>query len=186
VQELWFELRLLDIVAKSVQPRAAGRAISKAASFAIDVSFRCEPSTAPSLLGLAAIHYFKRVKDSAGLAPKSRFVAAKPIKGEVGKVGETQKATSELDSGSVGFPPRIGKRFYVADSRGRSCTATCGFGPLEGSVNYLMGIRKQPAVLLIVMQLLSLNLEQSVFHTRSAAQPPQNARQSQHELALDS
>jgi hypothetical protein len=69
-------------------------------------------------LGLAAIQYFKRVKDSAGLAPKRRFIAAEPIKREVRKVGETQKATGELDSGSVGFHPRPGKRFYVADSIG--------------------------------------------------------------------
>jgi hypothetical protein len=67
-------------------------------------------------LGLAAIQYFQRVKDSAGLAPKSRFIAAEPIKREVGKVGETQKATGELDSGCVRFPPRVGKHLYVADS----------------------------------------------------------------------
>ena len=35
------------------------------------------------------------------------------------------------------------------------------------------------------MQLLSLNLEQSGFRNRGAAQPPQNARQSQHKFALD-
>ena len=69
-----------------------------------------------SLLRFAAIQFFQRVKDSAGLAPKSRFVAAEPIKREVGKVGETQKATGELDSGCVGFQPRVGKRFYVAGS----------------------------------------------------------------------
>ena len=47
-------------------------------------------------------------------------------------------------------------------------------------------MRKQLAVLPIVMQLLNLNLEQSGFHSRGTPQPPQNARQSQHELALDS
>ena len=30
------------------------------------------------------------------MAPKSRFIAAEPIKSEVGKVGEAQKATGEL------------------------------------------------------------------------------------------
>ena len=65
---------------------------------------------------LAAIQYFERMKDSAGLTPKCRFIAAEPIKSEVGKVGETQKATGELDSGSVGFHPRVGKRCYVAES----------------------------------------------------------------------
>ena len=59
---------------------------------------------------LAAIQYFECMKDSAGLAPKCRFIAAEPIKSEVGKVGETQKAMGELDSGSVGFHPRVGKR----------------------------------------------------------------------------
>jgi len=61
-------------------------------------------------LRLAAIQYFECMKDSAGLAPKCRFIAAQPIKSEVGKVGETQKATGELDSGSVGLHPRVGKR----------------------------------------------------------------------------
>ena len=64
----------------------------------------------------AAIQFFQRVKDSAGLAPKSRFIAAEPIKWEVGKVGETQKAAGELDSGRVSFQPRVGKRCYVAES----------------------------------------------------------------------
>ena len=73
------------------------------------------PSMAVSLLRLAAIQYFERVKDSAGLAPKCRFIAAEPIKSEVGKVGEAQKATGELDSGSVGFHPRVRKRCYVAE-----------------------------------------------------------------------
>ena len=52
---------------------------------------------------LAGIQYFERVKDSAGLAPKSRFIPAEPIKREVGKVGETKKAAGEFDSGSVSF-----------------------------------------------------------------------------------
>jgi hypothetical protein len=73
------------------------------------------PKTAPSLLRLAAIQYFERMKDSAGLAPKGRFIAAEPIKSEVGKVGEAQKATGELDSGSVGFHSRFGKRCHVAE-----------------------------------------------------------------------
>jgi hypothetical protein len=66
-------------------------------------------------LRLAVIQSFERAKDSASLAPKSRFIPAEPIKREVGKVGETQKATGELDSGSVGFHPSAGKQFYVAD-----------------------------------------------------------------------
>ena len=75
--------------AKSVQPAQRDLRFQRQRSFAIDVSFRSKPSTAPSLLRLAAIQYFERVKDSAGLAPKRRFIAAEPIKREVGKVGET-------------------------------------------------------------------------------------------------
>ena len=153
-------------------------------SFAIDVRLRSEPSTTPSLLGLAAIQYFQHVEDSAGLAPKGRFIAAEPIKGKVGKVGETQEAMGELDGASVGFHPRIGKHFYVVNSTEWGCIGSGGFWPAEDWV--ITGIRKPLAVLPVVMQLLSLNLEQSGFHSRGAAQPPQNARQSQHELALDS
>ena len=93
-----------------------GRELVAGGSFAIDVSFASWPNAAHSLLRLAAIQYFERVKDSAGLAPKCRFITAEPIKSEVGKVGETQKAAGELDSGSVGFHPRLEKRFYGADS----------------------------------------------------------------------
>ena len=114
------------------------------------------------LLRFTSIQHLEGVKDPGGLAPKSRFIAAEPIKREIGKVGETQKAAGELDSGSVGFQPRVGKRFSVADSTGRSCVAAGGFGPTENRVNYLTGIRKQLAVLPIVMQLPSLNLEQYV------------------------
>ena len=53
-------------------------------------------------------------------------------------------------------------------------------------MNYLTGMRNQLAALPIVMQLLSLNFEQPGFHSRGAAQPPQNTRQSQHKFALDS
>ena len=93
-----------------------GRELVAGGSFAIDVSFASWPNAAHSLLRLAAIQYFERVKDLTGLSPERRFIAAEPIKGEVGKVGETQKATGELDTGSVGFQPRVGKRFYVAGS----------------------------------------------------------------------
>src|SRR6516162_6752845 len=84
-------------------------------SFAIEVGFASWPNAARSLLRLAAIQYFERVKDSAGLTPKCRFIAAEPIKSEVGKVGEAQKAMGKLDSGSVGFHPRVGKRCYVVE-----------------------------------------------------------------------
>jgi hypothetical protein len=37
----------------------------------------------------------------------------------------------------------------------------------------------------MVTQMFSLNLEQSGFHCRGAAQPPQNTGQSKYEFALD-
>src|SRR5262249_4514230 len=132
-----------------------------------------------------SIQHLEGVKDPRGLAPKSRFIAAEPIKREVGKIGYTQKAAGDLDSGSFDVHPRVGKHFYVVNAEW-GCIAAGGCGPTENRVNSLPAIRKQLPVLPIVMQLLSLNLEQSGFHTRGAAQPPQNARQSQHELALDS
>ena len=55
-------------------------------SFAIDVSFGSRPNTARSLLRLAAIQYFERVKDPTGLAPESRFIAAEAIECEIGQI----------------------------------------------------------------------------------------------------
>src|SRR5215469_10269171 len=66
-----------------------------------------------SLLRFASIEGLERVKDSTGLAPKSRFIAAEPIKSEVGKVGETQKAMGEVDIRSVGVFSRVGYRFHL-------------------------------------------------------------------------
>jgi hypothetical protein len=51
----------------------------------------------PPLLRFASIKGLERVKDPTGLAPESRFITAEAIEGEIGKVGETQKATGELD-----------------------------------------------------------------------------------------
>ena len=115
-------------------------------------------ATAP-LLRFASIKDLERVKDPTGLAPESRFIAAEAIEREIGQIGQPQKAAGELDSSSVGFHPGVGRRFYVADSTGRSCIAAGGFGPPGRRVNYPTGIRKQLAVLPIVMQLLSLNLK---------------------------
>jgi hypothetical protein len=59
-------------------------------------------------LGLAAIECFERAKDSTGLAPESRFIAAEAIEREIGQVGQAQKAASELDIGSVGIFLTVG------------------------------------------------------------------------------
>ena len=54
--------------------------------------FRDNRRTTAPLLRFAPIKGLKRAKDPTGLAPKRRFIAAEPIKREVRKVGETQKA----------------------------------------------------------------------------------------------
>lgn len=123
-----------------------------------ELHFRDNRRTTVPLLRFASIKRLERVKDPTSLAPKRRFIAAEPIKREVGKIGETQKAAGELDSGSVGFHPTAGQGFYVNGTE-RSCIAAGGFGPPEHCVNYLTRIWKQLAVLSIVAQVLSLNLE---------------------------
>ena len=46
-----------------------------------------KPKTARSLLWFAAIKYLECVKDSAGLTPKGRLVAAETIEREIRQVG---------------------------------------------------------------------------------------------------
>ena len=53
------------------------------------------------------------MKDSPGLAPKRRFIAAEAIEREIGKVGETQKAMGEVDIRGVGGFSRVGYRFHL-------------------------------------------------------------------------
>ena len=50
--------------------------LERSKSFAIAMSFPRKPNAARSLLRLAAIQCFERVKDPAGLPPKICFVAA--------------------------------------------------------------------------------------------------------------
>ena len=56
-----------------------------------------DTGSTPSLLWFAAIQGVERKQDPADLAPKRCFVSAQPIEREVGQVGETQKATRELE-----------------------------------------------------------------------------------------
>ena len=56
-----------------------------------------ETETAPSIPWFAAIQGFKSKKDLAGLAPKGGFVPAEAIERVVTQIGETQKATRELN-----------------------------------------------------------------------------------------
>ena len=82
-------------------------------SFPFNMVFRPCQRRPRSLLRFASIEGLERVKDSPGLAPKSRFIAAEPIKSEVRKVGETQKAMGEVDIRSVGVFSRVGYRFHL-------------------------------------------------------------------------
>src|SRR5262249_60782363 len=82
-------------------------------SFPFNMVFRPCQRRPRSLLRFASIEGLEGVKDSPGLAPKSRFIAAEPIKSEVRKVGETQKAMGEVDIRSVGVFSRVGYRFHL-------------------------------------------------------------------------
>ena len=86
------------------------------------------------------------MKDSPRLAPKSRFIAAEPIKSEVRKVGETQKAMGEVDIRSVGVFSRVGYRFHLTYSTVRNGMRASGIGPPEYRLNNVARIREQLAV----------------------------------------
>jgi len=87
----------------------------------LDLAFARKPKTAHSLLWFAAIKYLERVKDSASLAPQGGFITAETIEREIGQVGQSQKAASELDIGSVDVFPRVGYRFHITYSTVRNC-----------------------------------------------------------------
>jgi hypothetical protein len=72
----------------------------------LNLVFARKPKTTHSLLWFAAIKCLERVKDPAGLAPQGSFIAAETIEREIEQVGQTQKAASELDIGSVGVFPQ--------------------------------------------------------------------------------
>jgi hypothetical protein len=113
------------------------------------VSVRFKPRTVPSLLRLAAIQYFERVKDSAGLAPKCRFIAAETVERDIGPISETQKATRELngriDGTEVGrasaeFVMSCNARFQLTES---APSEQC-IDDLAGSRENLAGLPKSP------------------------------------------
>ena len=118
-----------------------------------------KPKTAHSLLWLAAIKCLEHVKDPAGLAPQGSFIAAKTIERQIGQVGQTQKAASELNIGNGGVFTRVGYRFHLTYSAVRNCMRASGIGPPEYRVNNVARIRKQLAVFPIVMQMIGLNFE---------------------------
>jgi hypothetical protein len=86
-------------------------------------------------------------------------VAAETIEREIGQVGQTQKAASELNIGSAGVFPRVGYRFHLTYSTLRNCMRTGGIGPPEYRVNNVARIREQLAVFPIVVQMIGLNFE---------------------------
>jgi len=90
------------------------------ASLLLDLVFARKPKTAHSLLWFAAIKCLECVKDPAGLAPKGCLIAAETIEREIGQVGQSQKAASELDIGSVDVFPRVGYRFHITYSTVRT------------------------------------------------------------------
>ena len=73
-------------------------------------------SMARSIVRFAPVQCIERKQDSASLVPKGCFIPAESIKREIGQVGETQKTARELDSGNVGFRPRVGRPFYITYS----------------------------------------------------------------------
>ena len=50
-------------------------------------------------------------KDLARLTPEDCFIPGKPIERVGGQIGQTQKATCEVDGGVNGLPPRAGPSF---------------------------------------------------------------------------
>src|SRR5690348_13700196 len=112
------------------------------ASLLLDLVFARKPKTAHSLLWFAAIKRLECVKDPAGLAPKGSFIAAQTIKREIGQVGQTQKAASERDIGSVGVFPRVRHRFHLICSTVRNSMHASGISPPEGCVNNVARTQK--------------------------------------------
>ena len=62
--------------------------------------------TTCSFLRLPAVQGVERKQNLACLTPKVCFVAAQPIEGEVGQIGQTQKALGELDNWTISFDPK--------------------------------------------------------------------------------
>jgi hypothetical protein len=58
--------------------------------------------TAHSLLWFTPIQCIEREENPTGLTPKCGFVSAEAIESEIGEIGQTQKASGELD-GFVSF-----------------------------------------------------------------------------------
>ena len=81
---------------------------------------RCQYRVAASLLGFALIQFFERIEDPSGLAPTRSFIATEAIERKIAEVSQSQKGASELDTGSVGFHPGVGHRYWITH-RLRSC-----------------------------------------------------------------
>jgi hypothetical protein len=58
-----------------------------------------------SFLRLSAIQNFKSEEDLTGLAPERGLIPTEAIEREVGQIGQTQKATRELDCRTIVFDP---------------------------------------------------------------------------------
>ena len=62
-----------------------------------------ETKAAGSLLRFAPIQRIERRQDAPGLASKRGFIAAESINRAIGQIGQTQKATGELDNRAIRF-----------------------------------------------------------------------------------
>jgi hypothetical protein len=80
----------------------------------LKVVLTTDTETTPSLLWFPAIQCIESKQDLAGLAPKERFIPAKPVKRVARQIGQTQKATCEVGCGINGFRPRAGPNFRSA------------------------------------------------------------------------
>jgi len=102
-----------------------------------------ETKTTHSFLWLAAIQGIECKQDSTGLAPKRGFVPAESIEREVGLIGQAQKTSREVESGTISLHARN----------------KTGFGSSEQCLNIVSRLRVAMAVSPIVTQMFGLNFE---------------------------
>jgi len=112
-----------------------------------------------SFLWFAAIQSIKRKQDLAALAPKDCLIAAQPIEGKVGQIGQTQKARGELNGRINGRSDRIS---LGNDSWCVCEVARCRIGLPEQFIEAVAGCWESLAGLPEVPQIVGLNFEQAV------------------------
>ena len=133
--------------------------------------------TTASLLRFATIQCIESEQDLAGLAPKERFIPAKPVERVAGQIGQTQKATCEVDGGIIGFRPRAGPGFRSVCGAVRRLIGVGihRISPSEPCVDNFLRLWLSLAALPELTQIVSLDFEQSGFHCCGTPQSPQQA-----------